>query len=563
MVYGQCYVINTTASDIEANMGVSSDDSVQVLFNEEEVWLHSIPRGGTSACAPQDHPLAADPLWQLTNTVIIAPGENRLIVKTFEGGGGFNFAFRFQDGSGNPLTQGLEIRLKPSTICVEPAFVATRDIPAAQTVKIQCDDFPRFKDGDTFNISIGISNPRPAAAPCSAPTTVVLSEKLPAGWTAAGASNGGIIDNVAGTITWTLNAPFPANVSYTATAVGDAEQVGFQGTFSDSGAEGKYTVAGDAELFNPSDFSTEGFIREWMLLGPYRQPPGPAASPGLANIQRDHLTDGASINEIDVEPRPGDTVNTAYGPAGPARSRGLVPPIGDGCSPPTTPTWTAWLDRDDTINFDNFYGGNIDNIMTYAVTYLKLETDLVADIGLGSDDSVQVLLDGVEIHINNIARGDGGANVVQDTIVGVGMEAGIHKLMVKIFEGGGGHTFRLRFQDPVTFLPITDGITICLDPDNCGDVVPTLNFRRGDTDGSKAVNITDMIRILNFLFAGGPAPTCQDTADTDDSGGLNITDGIYGLNFLFAGGRPIPAPGPSACGPDPTNDALPACVYNC
>jgi hypothetical protein len=89
------------------------------------------------------------------------------------------------------------------------------------------------------------------------------------------------------------------------------------------------------------------------------------------------------------------------------------------------------------------------------------------------------------------------------------------------------------------------------------------DFRRGDTDGSRAVNITDMIRILNFLFAGGPAPTCQDTADTDDSGGLNITDGIYGLNFLFAGGRPIPAPGPTTCGPDPTADELPACVYEC
>jgi hypothetical protein len=92
---------------------------------------------------------------------------------------------------------------------------------------------------------------------------------------------------------------------------------------------------------------------------------------------------------------------------------------------------------------------------------------------------------------------------------------------------------------------------------------PSGQFRRGDTDNSRTTNITDMIRILNFLFAGGPAPTCQDTADTDDSGGLNITDGIYGLNFLFAGGRPIPAPGPANCGPDPTQDALPACVYDC
>jgi hypothetical protein len=129
--------------------------------------------------------------------------------------------------------------------------------------------------------------------------------------------------------------------------------------------------------------------------------------------------------------------------------------------------------------------------------------------------------------------------------------------------------FNLRaLTGPFTFTVTVDDRLDCNDqaadatcrfPDGPGDP----QFRRGDTDGSKAVNITDMIRILNFLFAGGPAPTCQDTADTDDSGGLNITDGIYGLNFLFAGGRPIPAPGPAACGVDPTSDALPACTYEC
>jgi uncharacterized protein (DUF3820 family) len=88
-------------------------------------------------------------------------------------------------------------------------------------------------------------------------------------------------------------------------------------------------------------------------------------------------------------------------------------------------------------------------------------------------------------------------------------------------------------------------------------------FRRGDTDGSRTVNITDPIFTLNWLFGGGPTPTCQDTADADDSGSVNITDPIFELNALFAGGPPVRPPGTTNCGPDPSQDNLPACIYNC
>jgi hypothetical protein len=87
------------------------------------------------------------------------------------------------------------------------------------------------------------------------------------------------------------------------------------------------------------------------------------------------------------------------------------------------------------------------------------------------------------------------------------------------------------------------------------------NFKRGDGDGSGAVNITDAISVLNFLFSGGTTPGCMDAADTDDSGAVNITDCINLLNHLFLGGPAPAAPGMS-CGPDPTTgDALAACVY--
>ena len=49
-------------------------------------------------------------------------------------------------------------------------------------------------------------------------------------------------------------------------------------------------------------------------------------------------------------------------------------------------------------------------------------------------------------------------------------------------------------------------------------------FKRGDADGSGALQITDAIFALGFLFLGGEPPGCLETADADDSGNLNITD---------------------------------------
>src|SRR5881296_2291805 len=81
-------------------------------------------------------------------------------------------------------------------------------------------------------------------------------------------------------------------------------------------------------------------------------------------------------------------------------------------------------------------------------------------------------------------------------------------------------------------------------------------FLRGDVDGSLCLEITDAIRIFQFLFLGGAGGvSCQDAADVDDSGAIELTDGLYLLNFLFRQGSPPPAPFP-ACGADPTQDPL-------
>ena len=88
-------------------------------------------------------------------------------------------------------------------------------------------------------------------------------------------------------------------------------------------------------------------------------------------------------------------------------------------------------------------------------------------------------------------------------------------------------------------------------------------FRRGDPDNNGAIQLTDGIFILNFLFLGGADPICFDAADADNNGSVQLTDGIFILNFLFLGGEAPPAPGLD-CGEDPAepDDGLGCETFN-
>jgi hypothetical protein len=91
---------------------------------------------------------------------------------------------------------------------------------------------------------------------------------------------------------------------------------------------------------------------------------------------------------------------------------------------------------------------------------------------------------------------------------------------------------------------------------------PGGGFKRGDSDASGKLDLTDAIATLQFLFMGGTEPPCKDAADTDDSGKLDLTDAISALQFLFMGGAPPANPGPETCGPDPTpGDEYTECIY--
>jgi hypothetical protein len=584
MVYMQCYVTNP-GPDREVRIGVDSDDAVQVILNEEEVWINSIARAA-GACEFDDKSPDGS---TFPGPIILLSGENKLILKVFEGGGDFNAQFRFEDPETfEPITD-LAISKFPTGLCLTPPLIATRDVAAAETVAIQHATYPRWRSGQTYDVSLAISSIRAAGGGCAAPATVTIEETVPDGWTPSAPSTGGTI---AGTkVSWTLTGGQIAagTLTYKASAAGEPGQANFRGKVREAVSPVTSVVIGESILQNPSAFTDRCFIKSWLVLGPYAQPGAFGASPGVGQIQRDHLCDGADINEIDVEPRAGDTVNTEYG--GCARSTGLRTGATTPINPGGVPTWFAWQDADDTVSFNDYYGANLDQLMAYAVSYIDVAADMVVDIGIDSDDSIQVLIDGNEVFVNNLARAMGGANTVVDVVSSATvaslnpLTAGVHKVMVKVFEGTADHGFRLRFQDPSTAEGICEGISVCLDPTGggCPSTQPEIctggvdedgdgdtdcadsdcasapaclgtRFVRGDSDVNGTVNITDAVRILNVLFLGLGAIDCLDAADSDDNGTVNITDAVRILNVLFLGLGVIPPPG--ECGLDPTEDEV-------
>jgi len=80
-------------------------------------------------------------------------------------------------------------------------------------------------------------------------------------------------------------------------------------------------------------------------------------------------------------------------------------------------------------------------------------------------------------------------------------------------------------------------------------------FTRGDSNGDGALDISDAVHTLSFLFLGESALECEDMADSNDDGEVDISDALRTLGHLFACDLPPPYPFPDPA-TDPTQDAF-------
>jgi hypothetical protein len=58
----------------------------------------------------------------------------------------------------------------------------------------------------------------------------------------------------------------------------------------------------------------------------------------------------------------------------------------------------------------------------------------------------------------------------------------------------------------------------------------------GDADHSGAVDISDAVYLIAYIFSGGAAPIPLAAGDADCSGGVDISDVVYLISHIFSGG---------------------------
>lgn len=109
--------------------------------------------------------------------------------------------------------------------------------------------------------------------------------------------------------------------------------------------------------------------------------------------------------------------------------------------------------------------------------------------------------------------------------------------------------------DPVVGLPTTQYARV-----NILEAVLSLEepFMRGDANNDGAHDISDAVRILQYLFNQPTnfAASCLDANDANDDGTVNIADVVYTLSYLFEGGPDFPAPFTNVGGDATDTDTL-------
>jgi len=63
---------------------------------------------------------------------------------------------------------------------------------------------------------------------------------------------------------------------------------------------------------------------------------------------------------------------------------------------------------------------------------------------------------------------------------------------------------------------------------------------RGDADRNGMLDISDLTYYVDYMFAGGPIPVCEEEGDFNADGVLDISDLTYYTDYMFNGGPPPP-----------------------
>jgi hypothetical protein len=199
------------------------------------------------------------------------------------------------------------------------------------------------------------------------------------------------------------------------------------------------------------DFSTwdEGFVRQWIVLGAF--------------------TEG--VTPKGCEPSPDSFTG--------AEDAAALPVLGDAVDEAPWIAHLAGETESTAINFPEWYGDVVAPREGYAAVWLEVPEAGPGQLALGSDDGHVVWLGDVEVGRTGGCQGVGTDAFVYD----VDFVAGWQRVLVKVYDGGGGWGLRLRVRD-ADGVPMTDVNTSLSGPQTWRD-------DQGDLDGDGLGDVCD------------------------------------------------------------------------
>ena len=181
------------------------------------------------------------------------------------------------------------------------------------------------------------------------------------------------------------------------------------------------------EMRVPWTALSEGFLRSWLVLGEFPNPPHDGAkaydhTPPCVGLDTDYLKEQGG--DAAVRPVAGMKVRRPDG---------------------STAAWTAIASKEDEVGFAKCLAGRpTENVVAYAYTTITSPQERPAVLAVGSDDGVRLWLNGRVVHDLLAAR----AIVPDQDLVPVTLKAGENTLLVKVEQGAGGWGFCLRVLSP-------------------------------------------------------------------------------------------------------------------
>lgn len=170
----------------------------------------------------------------------------------------------------------------------------------------------------------------------------------------------------------------------------------------------------------------EGYIRTWLLCGPFPNPPNKKKEPGKAHVY-DHTPPCVGLDTDYLTEHGGETKIVPHA--------GMTHKKADG----TEVEWFPYTSDSDKVVFRKAIT-KTPNVVAYAYTTVQVDEPGPYLLALGSDEGVRLWLNGDLVHDNLVERPIN----ADDDLIPVTLKKGKNSILVKVEQGWGGWGFILR-----------------------------------------------------------------------------------------------------------------------